>query len=206
MMGPQNFPVQPRRLDGMQGGRPAGSGMGWANGGFSPRPNGGIGDYTANKLVQHVAPNPGALEPHGPANFPIALTDEQGNPVETPIELLRQIRDELRGGNSASRPMMRAKDVTDVGQTMDWSTQGLMDRVMLRNKGTNSLWFSFDVDGALVDTFTSDLSFELQAQEAIAIPRCLFYKIGCKCASGESATVHAIAFMSTAGNLGKSII
>lgn len=160
----------------------------------------GVGDYSARPQLRQPAPNPGAIQPHGPANFPVTTP---GN--ETTQELLRQIRDELRGQNIATKAVIRSAAVDDVGVTLDYSQVGLMGRIQFRNKGPDSVWIAADTEGEAIEAFTGDQSIEVQANESWCTPNELFSKIGCKCAAGETATVHSKAFVATAGNLGLAI-
>lgn len=181
---------------------------------------GGMGDFV-DPFLRSIQPNPGALDPKGPVNFPItdptmndeAIASLSGEDLMRAIlRTLRQVRDETRGVraelhamNNPGVPVLRSADATDAGKSLDFSAAGQMDRFLARNKGANSIWIAFDIAGEAVDAFTSDLSYELQAQESICIPRCLFRQIGCKCAGGETGTIHVVAFMATAGNLGLGI-
>jgi hypothetical protein len=103
--------------------------------------------------------------------------------------------------------------------TLDWSKDpgdgspyGMMGRLLLRNRGSKSVWFAFDVDG---DTITADNTsnpkdtdmnptqrFELLPNESINIDSTSFYKVGLACASGEGTVVHASAFQSSGGTGG----
>ncbi len=170
----------------------------------------GMGDYT-EPFIEGIRPATSAPHPMGPADFPV-----QQGPLTPPTttdgwlsracSLLQRILDELIRQNTASRPVIRAVAVTAVGQTLDWTPVGVMDRLMIRNKGTNSLWYSYDKNGPAVNAFTSDESFELQANESVNLTHCIFQKIGVKCAGGQTATVHAQAFQSVAGNQAGTII
>lgn len=153
----------------------------------------GLQDHDVS-LPHRTTPAP-VRPPLGPANFPVT------GPEATAVDLLKA----LVAQSQAKIPQIRSSDITAAGQTLDWSALGLMDRILIRNKGANSVWIAWDVNGEAVDAFTSDLSFELQAQEAISIPACQFYKIGCKCAAGQTGTVHAVAFLATTENLSGSI-
>lgn len=154
----------------------------------------GINDYDA-ALASRTSPANRGSGPPGPANFPVT------GPPTSATDLLQQLVNQ----NAARQPHLRAADVTSVGQTLDWSSLGLMDRILIRNKGGSSVWIAFDTEGQNVDAFTSDLSYELQAQESICIPGCQFYKIGCRCAALGTGTVHAVAFLAAAGELHGSI-
>ncbi len=116
-----------------------------------------------------------------------------------PAELLQAILNELKLQNSASKPIMRAASVTDVGKTLDWSAEGIMTRIVMRNKGPNSAWYSYDIKGPGVDAFTSNASFEIQAQESINLTATQFSMIGLRCAAGQTAVVHAQAWKSQSG-------
>lgn len=163
------------------------------------------GEYPAVPLRDRVVPPRGFVPPIGPSNFPVELPPEK----ETPLSVLRELRQlvqNLMDQNAARAGIIRAADVTDAGQTLDWSQFGDMARVMMRNKGPDSLWFSFNEDGQNVPPTTGDGSFEIQAQEAISIPNILFQKIGVRCATGDTATIHAIAFQKSFGDFGGSIV
>lgn len=203
---------------------------------FSNRPHDGSKPFQQNMsgmndfvdpFLRQINPSPGALDPKGPANFPItdpampAPTDALINGMSTDdllrtmvrlqranLNTSRAILNELRAQNIAGIPNLRSADVDDTnGATLDYSAVGYMSRFLLRNKGPNSCWIAFDVDGKAVEAFTGSLSYELQAQESICIPNCRFYKIGAICASGsgESAVIHCVAFLPTAGNLNLDI-
>ena len=163
----------------------------------------GMGDYD-EELPRRVQPSSGPMGKRqivGPSNFPI--TAQQGKTI---ADWLSEILQELKKQNVARIPLMRAGAVTgSTPVTLDWSQIGLMDRFLFRNKGPDSVWIAFDMNGSAVNSFTSDLSFEVMPLESINIPLCQFYKIGCKCLSGQSATVHSVAFQAVAGNLGWSI-
>ncbi len=120
-------------------------------------------------------------------------------------QLLARILEELIRQNTPSVPSIRSTDVTAVGQTLDWQAVGTMDRLMIRNKGTDSVWFSFDISGPAVINQTSDESFELQANESVNLTHAKFRKIGLRCATGKTATVNAIAFQSVAGDQAAAI-
>ncbi len=163
----------------------------------------GMGDF-AEPFIDGVRPATSMPMPAGPADFPVQIATAVPTTVE---DLLRAILDAIERGvqelikqNIAAEPVLRAQDITDVGQTLNWSSVGIMDRLMLRNKGANSVWIAFDINGPAVDSFTSDLSFELQANESINLTHCAFQKIGAKCSSGQTATLHGVAFQTIAGN------
>ena len=176
-----------------------------------PRPLDGLGRLgdTFNPYRTDIQPNPSAPQPPGPANFPISKS------VSTPtteldalkqlLDVNRQILRELKAQNNSGKVMIRAADVDDTGKTLDWSMVGLMDRFTARNMGPDSVWIGFDINGKSVDAFTSNMSYLLQAQESLSLPHCEFFKIGCLCQSGQTATIHVTAFKAVAGNLGLSI-
>lgn len=139
-------------------------------------------------------------KPPGPSDFPVATTDTQ-----TAAEVQAAILQELKYQNIASRPVGRSADVDGGGQTLDWSPVGVMDRIVMRNKGPNSLWYSWDKNGPAVQAFTSNESTELQMNESMAFTHCIFQKIGVRCQGGQTATIHATAFQSVAGNQAASI-
>ncbi len=162
-----------------------------------PRGN-GFGDFD-EPFIGGVQPARFPMPP-GPSDFPIT-----SNATATPEVLLAAILQELKYQNTASRPVIRAADADSGGSTLDWSPVGIMDRLMIRNKGPNSVWFSFDKNGEAVQATTSSESFELQANESVNLTHCSFQKIGLRCANGESATAHAIGFQSVAGNQAAAI-
>jgi hypothetical protein len=171
--------------------------------------NGFLNDYSTGfpKLVAPASglvrpPNtPGSENPPGPANFPVVPAKPMSN-----TDLLHGILKQLTYQNIARMPHIRSSDVDANGQTLDWSMVGLMDTLMIRNKGPKSVWIAFDIDGPAVDNFSpSDLSWELLANESVNITLCQFYKIGLRCAASETGSVHAIAFQAVAGDLGGSI-
>lgn len=161
----------------------------------------GMGDYP-EPFIEYVRPATSMPMPPGPSDFPI----EQGSVTPTTNDLLQRILDELVKMNIAARPVIRAKAADSTGETLDWSVLGIMDRLVIRNEGPNSVWFSFDKNGPAVQATTSDLSWELQAQESVNLDHCLFQKIGLLCAGGGTATVHAIGFQTVAGNQAASIV
>lgn len=154
----------------------------------------GLGDWE-NWLQDRIAPSEGFVKPYGPSNFPVAITGK----VTTAEQWLEKIYNELVKQNTPTRPLVRGKLVDTTGVTLDWTASGLMSRLLIRNKGaTNSVWMAFDQSGASVDNFTSNNSFEVQAQEAITIEGCAFSRLGLRCSAG-TATVHAIAFPANSG-------
>jgi hypothetical protein len=155
----------------------------------------GMGDY-AEALRYQIEPAEGAMKPYGPANAPI--TDK------TPTTLA-DIKKQLEMQNNSSVPLIRGKVINDAGVTLDWSMIGQMDRITIRNRGSNSVWIAFDVGGPSVDAFTSDLSIEVQSQESWSFTNCAFFKIGCKCAAGQTSIVHAVAFQAIKGDLGATL-
>ncbi len=157
-----------------------------------------LGDFN-EPFLTNIRPASSIPLPKGPSDFPVQTTQP-----ETQQQTLDSILQELKYQNIASSPVIRSKDVDSTGQTLDWTPIGIMDRLMMRNKGPNSLWFSFDKNGPAVVASTSDESFELQANESINLTHCRFQKVGVKC-SGGTATVHAIGWQSVAGNQGAAI-
>lgn len=147
-----------------------------------------LGDY-GNQIFDRRVPATGIERQQGPVQFPVTSPPKPAT--------LDDVRKELAAQNLSLRPNMRAAVVTSAGITLDWSNVGVMERIMIRNKGPNSVWISFDIEGKAVIAAVSDLSWELQSQEALSIPRCLFQKIGCKCAGIQGGTVHAIAFQNS---------
>jgi hypothetical protein len=111
----------------------------------------------------------------------------------------------------------QAEMVTKIGTvpaggslTLDWSKDagdlkayGQMGRIMIRNKGPNSVWFSFDEDGASVvpDNTSAPVDadgnpcsrWELEPKESYNVDNTVFFKIGLACAAAETAVVHASA-------------
>lgn len=158
----------------------------------------GLGDYPEN-FIDEVQPAPVTI-PIGPANFPVST-----DPNATMTQLLQNILDELVRQNTAARPVIRSSLAGSTGATLNWDSVGVMDRLMMRNSGPQSVWFSFDRDGSSVQAFTSDESFELQANESVNLTHCIFSKIGLKCAGGGAATVNSVAFQTVAGNQGAAI-
>ncbi len=169
----------------------------------------GMGDF-AEPSISAIRPATSMPRPSGPANFPVqlgpqALPNDTNGLLKAIYGVLQAIRQEIVYQNTASKPAMRSTAVTDVGQTLTWQAVGIMDRLMIRNKGPDSCWYSYDTNGPNVNAFTSDLSFELQANESVNLTHCLFYKIGVRCAAGDTAVVHAQAFQSIAGNQAAAI-
>lgn len=160
----------------------------------------GMGDYKS-WLADRLLPAEGFIEPYGVADFPVNITPDPA----TPQDLLGDIKDQLVAQKTSRQPLLRALSVTSVGQTLDWSALGRMARIMIRNKGGSSAWIAFDQEGPSVVAATSDLSWELQAQEALSIELCDFQKIGCRCAAAGTATVHAIAFPPNSGDFGGAV-
>lgn len=163
--------------------------------GQAPNRLNGMGDYP-EEFIDEVRPATSAPQPPGPADFPI--TNPNTDP--TTNELLARILNELIRQNTATRAVIRASNVDSVGQTLDWSMVGMMDRLIIRNKGTSSVWFSFDRNGPAVNSFTSNESWELQANESVNITLSLYQKVGLRCATGQTGTVHAMGWQSVAGN------
>ncbi len=170
----------------------------------APRGN-GVGDFV-DPFLDSTRPATSMPQPPGPADFPVVPAPADQTTLMQILDLLKRILAELIKQNIASDPVTRARsvNVSDSG-TLDWSQRGTMDRLMIRNKGPNSVWFAFDMNGPAVDAFTSDLSFELQPQESVNLSHCKFEKIGLKCGSAGGAVVHAIGFQSVAGDQAASI-
>lgn len=166
--------------------------------------------YTSPNFIDQVRPATSMPLPGGPANFPVA---QPPNAVPTtPLEALQQIAkkvdrllEETIRQNIASRPVIRAKDVDQNGQTLNWQAVGIMDRLTLKNNGADNVWLAFDMNGPAVNAFTSDLSFLLKPDSTLNLTHSLFTKVGLKCASGETASVDAIAWQSVAGNQAAAI-
>ena len=166
--------------------------------------------YSDPNFIDRVRPATSMPLPPGPANFPVA---QPPNVLPTtPLQALQQLNqkmdrliDETVRQNIASRPVIRAKDVTNAGQTLNWQAVGIMDRVTLKNDGPDPVWLAFDMNGQAVNAFTSDLSFPLKADSTLNLTHSLFTKIGVKTASGKTATVNAIAWQSVAGNQAAAI-
>ena len=162
----------------------------------------GFGDFD-EPHIDAVRPVPNMPRPPGPANFPLS----ENAPVSS-NDLLKQILAELVKQNTASRPVIRSKSlgVSDNG-TLDWTTVGIMDRLVMRNAGPDNVWFAFDTNGPAVNGFTSDQSFLILPNESINLVNCQFRKIGLITGPGTTgATVNAIAFQAQAGNQSNSII
>jgi hypothetical protein len=140
-------------------------------------------------------PATGFPTPPGPAQFPATSPEPK-----TSQELLGDVRKGIAALNQGMKPILRAAAVTAGGQTLDWSQLGTMKRLMFQNTGASTVWIGFDIVGPNVDAFVSDLSFEVPANGAITIPRCLFQKIGVRCAGVSTSRVHAIAFQEDAGD------
>lgn len=128
-----------------------------------------------------------------------------GGPMDGPINTQREatlndVLAELMKDNFASTPNIRSAELNPVSPyaTLDWSAIGQMGRFVLRNKGPQSVWIAFDINGESVDAYTSDRSVEVQANESWNLDKTAFYKIGLKTAGG-SAVVHAIAYQVSAG-------
>jgi cysteine synthase len=137
-----------------------------------------------------------------------------GQPVPATLGSVQQ---ELINQSVATQPYIRSALVTgaitgvpDQPQTLDWSMLGVMQRLMIRNKGPNSVWMSFDKSGGSVPPTVSNDSIEIQAQEAWIFERTLFQRVGLRCAassgSANTATVHAVAWRGPAGRAGGTAI
>jgi len=162
-----------------------------------PHGMGSLADYQ-NWLMDQQQEARGFVQPFGITDAPIKIDPE-------PPADLKDILKELMNQREPREPLLRAASVTSSGQQLDWSAHGTMTRLLIRNKGSNSAWMAFDVDGAQVVASTSDLSWELQAQEALSLELCIFQKVGLKCSGGQTATVHAIAFPATSGDLAGAV-
>lgn len=163
------------------------------------------GNMVSQPLHARILPPTGVPHPMGPSNFPQKLPDAPSTPLSE-LQQLRQLLANMMDKNSARVPLIRSGDVTSTGQTFDWSMMGDMERLMIRNKGTNSVWIAFEAEGTNVDNFTSDGSIEIQAQEAWSFTQCKFQKIGLRCSAGQTATVHAVAFQKAFGDFGGAIV
>lgn len=169
----------------------------------------GVGDYV-EPFTDGIRPATSMPLPAGPADFPV----QQGPFVQpTTVEgwlsklfdLGTRILEELIRQNIAARPVIRSGASDENGTTLDWNAVGVMDRLMIRNKGPNSVWYGFDRNGPAVQAATSDESFELQTNESVNVTHCRYQKIGLRCAPGGSAVVHAIGFQTVAGNQAAAI-
>lgn len=161
----------------------------------------GFGDFD-EPFIDGVRPVPTMPQPPGPANFPVNAAVPATN-----NDLLTQILAELVKQNTASRPVIRSAAIGASDQsTLDWTTVGIMDRLVMRNAGPDSVWFAFDTNGPAVNAFTSDQSFEILANESINLVNCQFRKIGIATSVGTGARVNAIGFQAQAGNQSNSII
>lgn len=156
-------------------------------------------------LRERIVPAKGYINPPGMTNFPVKLPETAPTPLNE-LQQIKQLLANLMDQNAARTPILRGRDVTDVGQTMDFSMFGDMARVMIRNAGPDSVWMSFNEDGRNTPTTTGDGSFEIQAQEAVSITNCQFQKIGLRCATGDTGKVHAIAFQKSFGDFGGAIV
>ncbi len=158
---------------------------------------GGMGDYV-EPFVEGVRPATSMPLPPGPANFPVntqvpATTDD----------LLRAILKELIYQNIASRPVTRGQSISSAGGTLDWSTVGVMDRLMLKNNGPDNVYFSFNMNGQAVVANTSDLSILLKPDSTYCCTHTLFNKIGLK--SVGTSAVDAVGYQTVAGNQAAAI-
>jgi hypothetical protein len=138
-------------------------------------------------------------------NAPTSL----GPQPATPLNELQQIKQLLANTlqkQQAQTGIIRAALVTDAGHTFDWSMIGNMSRILLRNAGPDSVWIAFNEDGPNTPPTTGNGSIEVQAQEAWSIPNILFQKIGLRCATGDTAKVHSIAFKQSFGDFGGGIV
>lgn len=177
-------------------------------------------NYRNPNFIERVQPATSMPLPGGPANFPVrpaapanqALPNDTNGLLKALIDEVRAVRDvglrileEMIRQGTAARPVIRAKDVTAAGQTLNWQSVGIMDRLMLKNNGADTVWFAFDMNGPAVNAFTSDLSFSLKADSTVNLSLSLFTKVGVKCAAGKTATVDAVAWQSVAGNQAAAI-
>lgn len=161
----------------------------------------GLGDYK-NWLQDQISPSEGFIKPYGPANFP---TNTPASKPKDAIDGLEKIHAELVRQRTPTRPLIRSKLVDQNGITLDWTANGQMSRLMIRNKGPNSIWMAFDQKGASVDNFTSNNSVEVQANESWNVELCAFAYLGLKAGAGNTGTAHAIAFPSNSGMMAGSV-
>lgn len=155
----------------------------------------GLGDFI-NPIAQRVIPSSSLTKfpgHPGPSNSPISKPDAKASTDE----YLKRILNELINQSVPRKPILRSGLAADTGITLDWSSEGFMGRIMMRNAGPNPAWFMFDQNGSQVPTTTSQLSFKLQANEAISIERCYFQRIGFICTAGQTALINAIAFVNS---------
>ncbi len=169
----------------------------------------GMGDFV-DPFVEGTRPATSVPLPHGPADFPMALPpatipSTMEGKVDRLISLQERLLDETVRQSIAARPVIRCKDVTAAGQTLDWTAVGIMDRLTLWNDGPDTVWIAFDMSGPAVFAGTSDLSVPVKANGAISLTHNLFSKIGAKTAGGTTATVNAIGWQSVAGNQAAAI-
>ncbi len=166
----------------------------------------GVGDFDED-FRNGIRPATSMPLPPGPADFPVAVApkDTPGNLSEI-AALLRRILLEMIRQSTPARPVMRTTAVDDVGQTLDFSQRGIMDRLMMKNKGPNSVWYGYDFNGPAVKTSDCDLSWEIEVGETINLALCQYEKIGLRCATGETAVVHAQGWQSVAADGVSAII
>ncbi len=169
----------------------------------------GVGDFV-DPFVEGVRPATSMPLPPGPANFPMSQPPlEQPKTIEGWLERtcdwLSRIYTEIVRQNISARPVVRCKDVDNTGQTLDWTSVGIMDRITLKNDGPDEVWLAFDTSGPAVFADTSDLSFPLKADSTLNLTHSLFSKIGVRCAPGDTAVVNAIAWQTVAGNQNAAI-
>ncbi len=141
--------------------------------------------------------------PPGPANFPIV----DKNAV-SPAQYLAAILKELKLQNAPSKGLIRGAVVTTAApKTLEWQAEGIMQRLVLRNKGPDSVFYAYDVKGESVDaTEGSNASFEVQAQESVNLVLTQFSFIGLKVGSpGKTAKVNAQAWKSQSGTQAGSV-
>lgn len=155
----------------------------------TPRMSGGMGrmfDYV-NPFAHTTTPSQSLVTPPGPADTPIQKAVQ---PPATLNDLLQQ----MRQNNDPQRAVFRGLAIGAGGNgTLDWSMLGLMTRIVIRNKGPFSVFFAFDISGPQINTFTSDNSWELQANESFNADT-VFFKIGLRCSAGQNAVVNASAW------------
>jgi hypothetical protein len=141
-----------------------------------------------------IRPTASDVSQMGPLNSPVKAQSPAEKVLNGMLEELRRVSNLLSLNFTSYTPIIRSAAVTGTGATLDWSMHGKMQRIVLRNKGASSVWMTFDMDGANVPAYVCDNSYELQANESLALEACTFEKVGLRCAQGGTATVHAIAF------------
>lgn len=176
--------------------------------------------YGTRNFIDRVSPATSMPLPPGPANFAVQVAPPSNAPLPTDTngllarqiqetrgvrDIMARILEELIRQNIASRPVIRAVQASDAGETLNWQATGVMDRLTLKNNGPDEIWLSFDMNGPAVNAFTSNLSFSLKADSTLNLTHSLFTKVGVRCFSGTTATVDAIAWQSVAGNQAAAI-